>query len=1035
MPSDQLDKILAENKIRRDKLNTPYNPATGLGSPLKRIKVDFSHADVNYSIYFPKQMFDDLPILQKIRDEGSVEKAVGTNDFLTTQAIINDLSKKRFDYDFEFWAFVCAKIQDKVTKQEIPFILNRAQRKLLSRLEKMRTEGVPIRIVLLKARQWGGSTLVQIYMAWIQRVLKTNWHSAIIADVDDQARNIRGMYRRLGRLYPQQFGTITFVPYEGSSKTKMIKERNCIVGVGSAQKPESLASYDFAMLHVSELGKFKSTPQRSTEDLLQNLRSTVPNAPDSIIVLESTAKGVGNAFHREWQAAKKGESSYDPVFVAWFEIERYQKTIKENDLPKFIEWMLAETTGYAKYLWSIGATLEGIKWYFDTKIGENYDTWRMNEDFPSNDKEAFASTGRRVFSPEYVLNMRNGCVKPVYVGELKGDAQVGPDSLKNIKFLENPRGNLLIWSMPDITEDITDRYAIFGDVGGRTILADYSCLRVIDRYWMMDGGRPEIVATWWGHCFVPDTLIYTSDGFKQIKDVKVGDLVWTHKNRFKKVIKTYKNNYSGEVISIRSQGNYETVTCTPEHPFYSNNVVNKIERVPWRNRYQYNKKECIGDPKWIEANNLQYIAYSKNRVEFNPSFIINKYNGGKSKDTVREITDLKVFYSILGYYLAEGHINHKGKNKKPYGVYFSFSYYERETVAKDCYEKLLKLGFKSSIIEYKDVGVCRVRVCDTHLASLVLELCGEHSWEKKISSVVLESSKELLSELLESYWKGDGSTYNTDQTITHSASTVSPILARQIRDILILLGYRPGIYRVIAKTKNSYIKSKRPRYNIVWTVSEIKKYSLLQDANNIAYKVKTKTSQPYSGFVYNLEVEEDNSYSTACYVVHNCDQDIFAWISAQLGMFYGIALLAIETNSLRTKKSTEGDHFITILDEIAPYYTNMFSRTDPEKIRMKVPIKYGFHTNSGTKSLIINTLNAALRDNLYVEKWDKACDEMDTLEYKIDGTIGAVDGCHDDVAITTAGVVWMSLKYLPLPVVSKPFTTNKNIIISEASFG
>jgi len=665
MSSDQLNKILAENKIRRDKLNSPYNPATGLGSPLKRIRVDFSHAKTNYSIYFPKQMLADLPILRKIRDEGSVEKAVGSNDFITTQAVVNDLSKTRFEYDFEFWSFVCAKIQDKVTKREIPLVLNRAQRKLLGRLEKMRTEGVPIRVVLLKARQWGGSTLVQIYMAWIQRILKTNWHSAIIADVDDQSRNIRGMYRRLARLYPAQFGTITFAPYEGSSKTKIIKERNCIVGVGSAQKPESLASYDFAMLHVSELGKFKSTPQRSTEDLLQNLRSTVPNAPDSLIVLESTAKGVGNAFHREWQSATKGESSYDPVFVAWFEIERYQKEIKEIDYQKFIEWMLAETTGYAKYLWSIGATLEGIKWYFDTKTGENYDTWRMNEDFPSNDKEAFASTGRRVFSPEFVLNMRNGCVNPVYVGELKGDAQVGPDSLKNIEFLENPRGNLLIWSMPDITEDITDRYAIFGDVGGRTIHADYSCLRVIDRYWMMDGGRPEIVATWWGHI----------------------------------------------------------------------------------------------------------------------------------------------------------------------------------------------------------------------------------------------------------------------------------------------------------------------------------------------------------------------------------DQDIFAWISAQLGMFYGIALLAIETNSLRTKKSTEGDHFITMLDEIAPYYPNMFSRTDPDKIRMKVPIKWGFHTNSGTKSLIINTLNAALRDNLYVEKWDKACDEMDTLEYKEDGTIGAVDGCHDDVAITTAGDVWLALKFMPLPKVKKPFVKTKDVIQSEASFG
>lgn len=660
MMTDQ-DNIILENKSRRAKMMAPYNPGIGSGSPIERIKIDFFHANVHYVVYFPKQMYEEMPGLHKLKEEGSIEKTVGTDDFLVTQAFVNDLNNMRFKYDFEFWAYVCAKIQDKETKREIPFILNRAQRRLFFHFEKMRLERKPIRVILLKARQWGGSTLTQVYMAWMQLIVKTNWHSAIIADVDDQSRNIRGMYKRLGRLYPKQFGSITFIPYEGSSKTKVIKERNCIVGVGSAQEPDSLRSYDFSMLHLSEVGVWKSTPQRSAEDLVQSIRSTVPTIPDSLIVIESTAKGVGNFFHREWQAAKKGTSSYDPVFVPWFEIERYQNPVR--DYVEFLNWMGTET--YAKYLWTAGATLEGIKWYYDTKNGENYDDWRMKTEFPSNDTEAFQSTGRTVFNPEYIANTRKTCCKPERIGELIADAQTGKDSLKNISFQENPKGNLWIWSMPDLEEMIAYRYALFGDIGGRTEGADYSVLRVIDRYWMMEGGKPEIVATWRGHV----------------------------------------------------------------------------------------------------------------------------------------------------------------------------------------------------------------------------------------------------------------------------------------------------------------------------------------------------------------------------------DQDIFAWIAAQVGTFYGIGLLAIETNSLRTRRATEGDHFITILDEIAPHYSKLFARTDPEKIRMRVPIKYGFHTNSGTKSLIINTLNAALREGLYVEKDERACDEMATLEYKMDGTIGAVEGSHDDIAITTAGVVWMSLKFMSLPVITKPFTTSKDIIISEASFG
>ncbi|MBR5241403.1 MAG: hypothetical protein IKW05_05650, partial [Muribaculaceae bacterium] len=60
------------------------------------------------------------------------------------------------------------RIKNKMGDGDIPFKLNRPQRRLLAEMEEMRIKGKPIRIILLKARQWGGSTLVQIYMAWIQ---------------------------------------------------------------------------------------------------------------------------------------------------------------------------------------------------------------------------------------------------------------------------------------------------------------------------------------------------------------------------------------------------------------------------------------------------------------------------------------------------------------------------------------------------------------------------------------------------------------------------------------------------------------------------------------------------------------------------------------------------------------------------------------------------------------------------------------------------------------------------------------------------
>jgi len=94
---------------------------------------------------------------------------------------------------------------------------------------------------------------------------------------------------------------------------------------------------------------------------VQTIRPSIPNEPGTVIVMESTAKGVGSLFHNEWRSAVAGESGYDPVFVAWHEIELYQKEIIPGEADKFIDTVFADK--YLTFLWNEGATLEGINWY------------------------------------------------------------------------------------------------------------------------------------------------------------------------------------------------------------------------------------------------------------------------------------------------------------------------------------------------------------------------------------------------------------------------------------------------------------------------------------------------------------------------------------------------------------------------------------------------------------------------------------------------------------------------------------------------
>ena len=657
------DTIAKENKKRRDTMFSEYDQLHGIGSSIDRMKITYFGNGRIWSYAIPIRMYEEnKDIIDVLVETGSIDKLLEYSKVKVTNETINnfikDFSELRFKYDFEYWAITTVKIQDKESKQEIPFRLNRPQRRLLARLEVMRNSNIPIRAIILKARQWGGSTFIQVYMAWLQLIHRTNWHSAIIADVEDQARNIRGMYSRLAKCYPSSVGKIEFNPYEGSTKNRMIKGRNCIVGVGSAQKPDSLRSFDFAMTHMSEVGLWKSTPQKSAEDLVQGVRATVPDVPDSMAVLESTAKGVGNFFHREWQAAVNGESSYDPIFVPWFEIERYQKHIP--DIQAFVKWVKGNE--YAMYLWNLGATLEGIKWYFDTKRGENYDDWRMKSEFPSTPEEAFQSTGRRVFAPHYVQLARKTCMKPAFYGDMFPLSK-GKSAFAKLEFQQNDKGLLLVWEKPDTSIKVTDRYVVVVDIGGRTDKADWSVIKVFDRYWMMEGGKPVVVATWRGHI----------------------------------------------------------------------------------------------------------------------------------------------------------------------------------------------------------------------------------------------------------------------------------------------------------------------------------------------------------------------------------DQDLVSWKAAQIAKWYNNALLVVESNSLDTEE-TEGNHFLTVLDEVVKFYPNIYGRIDPEKLKQGVPIKYGFQTNLSTKPMVIDLLNGCLRESEYDERDLRACDEFDTYEIKPNGKYGAVEGCKDDLVMVTAIGLWICYKHLAMPhvVIESGAKVNKKII-SEAS--
>ena len=524
---DIISKILQENGRRRAEKFAPFNPITGEGSIGKRAAFTVSDYPIPTQ-YLPVEMLDE-PLVMALADVGSIEALIRTRLALpvteeSIERVVEEFTRIRNKYDFAFWAATFAYIKCKGGGNDILFRLNRSQRRLIASFERKRKAGKPVRLVLLKARQWGGSTAIQMYMSWLQLVHKTGLNSLIIAHQGTASDEIKDMFDRMIKAYPVEMlhklgeayatNEPKIVGVGKSGSIFRVPQRNCKIKVGTAERPNSCRGGDYNLVHLSEVAIWKETDGKKPEDIVRSACSGVLLQPYTMIVYESTPDGVGNFFHREYLAAKKLQSQFDAMFVAWYEIEQYElafaneaeryafaKQLYENRHNGEVKSDREEPGTYLWRLWEKGATLEAIYWYVEerTKYHNHGD---MASEYPSDDIEAFTYSGRKVFNSEDVEQFRPSCRTPRWKGEIYGYADEGEKAIEGLRFKKEEDGRLFMWHDVERSEDeeVTDRYLVVVDVcKGHTKNADFADILVLDRLYMMDGEPPVVAAEWHGH--------------------------------------------------------------------------------------------------------------------------------------------------------------------------------------------------------------------------------------------------------------------------------------------------------------------------------------------------------------------------------------------------------------------------------------------------------------------------------------------------------------------------------------------------------
>lgn len=510
--------ILAENKERLKAINAPYDPMTGEGSistPRSKVHIEGSPIE---DLWLPND-FVETPFVQALAELGYRRFLVEVAGCGATEDAVEDLfmafCRERIYYDVEFWFCACCVITDKATHMDVPFVLNRAQRIYLREIEDLRLAGAPIDIILVKARQWGGSTLTILYALWIMLVLRRSWNAVICGLVESQSSNVTGMLQKVLDIYPLWASDgvqIRTSPYERSQSTRVINLSGSRYSIGSAEKPDKLRSDNIAIAHLTEVGLWQATKGKRPEDLVQSIFGSILSAPLTMKVIESTAKGVGNYLHRTWLDAKAGKNNFRPVFIPWYVIDLYSKHLTHLEQVALIESM----TDYERFLWSEGATLQAIAWH-RAKLKEFSDPWRMCSEYPTTAEEAFQTSGARVFRLEYVSNARSTCTDPLYHCHIVGKEDKGIGAMEDIKIVKIPPQSKEVadncckmWMEPAHDATIRDRYVVAVDTSaGTSDAADYTYVKVFDRLPMLDGGVPEVVCTWHGR-LEPDIIPWLS---------------------------------------------------------------------------------------------------------------------------------------------------------------------------------------------------------------------------------------------------------------------------------------------------------------------------------------------------------------------------------------------------------------------------------------------------------------------------------------------------------------------------------------------
>lgn len=339
---------------------------------------------------------------------------------------------------------------------------------------------------------------------------------------------------------------------------------------------------------------------------------------------------------------------------------------------------------------------------------------------------------------------------------------------------------------------------------------------------MICGGSP---------CFVKGTKVYTNIGYKNIEDIRTGDLVLTHKKRFMPVV-AIGGEKQKDIYSLRVQGFLET-RCTDYHPFYC-------------------KKTRSSIPEKIRLKDIKKGYYIGSHIN-------------KKSDNKFNLSNEDCW--ILGRYVADGHIR-KDKRK---GRVESYQYQCILSIGNKKIDELKRNVKNRHYSCYPHGGsVHRIVFSSMDLVNFIIDNgFGTKAETKTIPKFILDLPIDKLHSFINGYMSGDGCEIDGKYQATTISKELAMSLCLAVEKVFrvgcrIYYDERPEHHEIqgrIVNQKDTYM---------IRFMKESQKQAWFIEDDIVWYPVKSIKPLYIKEDVFNIEVQDDHTYTANNMITFNC---------------------------------------------------------------------------------------------------------------------------------------------------------------------